>query len=119
MLLRYPGVDKDEEEYADNEESKTEEVENLSESTEEVKEVTDFVLGQGIPPVKDFPFLNRFKIPIENDDNVRDGPVNDMLKFCSDQSQSGQQPEPFNVNNTKGEVTVNTTQFECDSGPRN
>jgi hypothetical protein len=88
MLLRYSGVDKDEEEYADNEESKTEEVENLSESTEEVKEVTDFILGQGIPPVKDFPFLNRFKIPIENDDNVRDGLVNDMLKFCSDQSQS-------------------------------
>jgi hypothetical protein len=85
--LLYSGVDKDEEEYAHNEESKTEDVENLSD-TEEVKEVTDFILGQGIPPVKDFPFLNRFKIPIENDDNVRNGLVNDMLKFCSDQSQS-------------------------------
>jgi hypothetical protein len=61
MLLRYPGVDKDKEEYVNNEESKTEEVENLSDSPEEVKEATNFVLGQGIPPVKYFPFRNIFK----------------------------------------------------------
>jgi hypothetical protein len=100
--LRYPGVEKDEEEYANKEESKTEEEEELND-TEEVNDgvligaqdippveekVTDLVLGQGIPPVEDFPFLNRFKIPIdEKDDNVRNGMVNDMLEFCSDQSQ--------------------------------
>jgi GTP1/Obg family GTP-binding protein len=60
------GIDKDEEEYADNKESKTEEVEKLSDSPEEVKKATDFVLGQGIPPVEDFPFLNRL-IKLEKD----------------------------------------------------
>jgi hypothetical protein len=86
--LRYSGIEKDEEqEDADSEESETEEEEKLSD-TEEVKEVTDFVPGQGILPVDDFPFLNRFKIPLENDDNVRSGLVNDMVKFCSDQNES-------------------------------
>jgi hypothetical protein len=88
LILRYSGIEKDEEqEDADSEESKTEEEEKLSD-TEEVKEVTDFVPGQGILPVDDFPFLNRFKIPLENDDNVRSGLVNDMVKFCSDQNES-------------------------------
>ena len=79
------GVEKDEQEYANNKESKTEEEEEKLSDKEEVndgvlvgeqgippveEEVTDLVLGQGIPPVEDFPFLNRFKIPIENDDKM-------------------------------------------------
>lgn len=52
------------------------------------EEVTDLVLGQGISPVEDFLFLKRFKTPVENDDNVCHGLVNDMLSFCTDQSQS-------------------------------
>jgi hypothetical protein len=102
MILFYLGVEKDEEGYANNKEPKTGEEERLS-GTEEVndgilvgeqgippieEEVTDLVLGKGIPPLEDFPFLNRCKIPIESDDNVCNGLVNDMSKFCSDQSQS-------------------------------
>jgi hypothetical protein len=45
------GVKKDEEEYANNEESKTEEEENLS----NIQEINDGVLvgGQGSPPIEE------------------------------------------------------------------